>query len=152
MDHSHAGVYSFLKHLADTFASASGARDWKTKSNFLYNECTYYGLTVITILQNDIAKIYTQMFAFQAQLLDPSLVTRSLAFLGFQSTWLIRLVDPKKTHPSQMIAWVFLSFCGPPSHFRGLLKSGFRYLEKCPLCLKWYQNSLLRIWQTFTCT
>ncbi|KAG5648373.1 hypothetical protein DXG03_004945 [Asterophora parasitica] len=46
------------------------------------------------------AKIRIQQLAFEAHLADPEFVHRSLGFTNFLSTWLIRQVDPKKTHPS----------------------------------------------------
>jgi len=45
-------------------------------------------------------KIKTQQLAFQVQLLDPELVFRTVGFINFASAWLIRLVDPKKSHPN----------------------------------------------------
>ena len=38
--------------------------------------------------------------AYQAQLFDPEFVFRQIGFTNFLETWLIRLVDPKKTHPN----------------------------------------------------
>ncbi|KAF8895484.1 ubiquitin conjugation factor E4 [Infundibulicybe gibba] len=46
------------------------------------------------------SKIQGQQMAFEAQLLDPELVFRSIGFTTFLSTWLIRQVDPKKQHPN----------------------------------------------------
>lgn len=46
------------------------------------------------------AKIRSSQMAFEAQLNDPDLVFRSIGFTTFLSTWLIRQVDPKKTHPN----------------------------------------------------
>jgi len=54
------------------------------------------------------AKIQSQQLAFQAQLLEPELVFRSIGFTAFLSTWLIRLVDPKKTHPKPIVEYVSL--------------------------------------------
>lgn len=45
-------------------------------------------------------KIRTQQLAFEAQLLDPELVFRSIGFTNFLSTWLIRQADPRKSHPN----------------------------------------------------
>jgi ubiquitin conjugation factor E4 B len=54
-------------------------------------------------VKDEIAKIHMQQLAFQAQLLDPELVFRSIGFTNFLSTWLIRQVDPKKSHPTPSI-------------------------------------------------
>ncbi|ESK87147.1 ubiquitin fusion degradation protein [Moniliophthora roreri MCA 2997] len=45
-------------------------------------------------------KIQAMQMAYEAQLQDPELVYRSIGFTNFLSTWLIRQVDPKKTHPN----------------------------------------------------
>lgn len=44
-------------------------------------------------------KIQAQQLAYRVQLLEPEFVFRSIGFVNFVSTWLIRHVDPKKTHP-----------------------------------------------------
>ncbi|KAG5651652.1 hypothetical protein H0H81_007932 [Sphagnurus paluster] len=46
------------------------------------------------------AKIRSRQLTYEAQLTDPEFVFRSLGFTNFLSTWLIRQVDPKKTHPN----------------------------------------------------
>jgi ubiquitin conjugation factor E4 B len=46
------------------------------------------------------AKIQMQQLAFQAGLLEPDLVFRSIGFTTYLSTWLIRQIDPNKSHPS----------------------------------------------------
>jgi ubiquitin conjugation factor E4 B len=48
-------------------------------------------------------KIKTQQLAFQVQILDPELVFRTVGFINFVSTWLIRLVDPTKSHPNSTV-------------------------------------------------
>ncbi|KAK2465341.1 hypothetical protein APHAL10511_002695 [Amanita phalloides] len=45
-------------------------------------------------------KIRSQQFAFEAGLVEPELVYRSIGFVNFLSTWLIRQVDPNKKHPN----------------------------------------------------
>jgi len=52
------------------------------------------------------AKIRGQQLTFEAQLLDSDLVFRSIGFTNFLSTWLIRQVDPKKSHPNPTVAYV----------------------------------------------
>lgn len=54
----------------------------------------------ITQVKNEIAKLRSYQLAFEAGLLDPEMVFRSIGFTTFLSTWLIRRVDPKGSHPS----------------------------------------------------
>ncbi|KAG6864495.1 hypothetical protein C0991_009113 [Blastosporella zonata] len=51
-------------------------------------------------LKTEQDKIRIQQLAYQTQLNDPDFVFRSLGFTTFLSTWVIRQVDPKKTHPN----------------------------------------------------
>ncbi|KAG6816241.1 hypothetical protein H0H87_007478 [Tephrocybe sp. NHM501043] len=51
-------------------------------------------------IKTEQAKIRIQQLAYQAQLSDPEFASRSLGFTIFLSTWVIRQVDPKKTHPN----------------------------------------------------
>ena len=46
------------------------------------------------------AKIEAQQMAFRVQILDPELVFRTTGFINFVSSWLIRMVDPKRSHPN----------------------------------------------------
>ncbi|EGN98229.1 hypothetical protein SERLA73DRAFT_109617 [Serpula lacrymans var. lacrymans S7.3] len=57
----------------------------------------------INQVKADMAKIQAQQLAFRVQLLDPELVFRSIGFMNFVSTWLIRSIDPKKSHPSPIV-------------------------------------------------
>lgn len=41
-----------------------------------------------------------QQLAFEAGLLDPEVLFRSINFTNFLSVWLIRQADPKKMHPN----------------------------------------------------
>ncbi|KAF7365176.1 U-box domain-containing protein [Mycena venus] len=54
----------------------------------------------INTVKAEMGKIRMQQLAFEAQLLDPELVFRSIGFTNFLSTWLIRQVDPAKKHPN----------------------------------------------------
>lgn len=54
-------------------------------------------------------KIKSAQLAYEAQLSDPELVFRSIGFTIFLSVWLIRQVDPKKTHPSPPAEYVHAS-------------------------------------------
>lgn len=57
-------------------------------------------------VKNEQAKIKMQQLAFEAGLLDPELVFRSIGFTNFLSTWLIRQADPRKTHPNPTVEYV----------------------------------------------
>jgi hypothetical protein len=50
-------------------------------------------------LQNEMNKIRASQLAYEAQLLDPDMVYKSIEFTNFLSVWIIRSVDPKKSHP-----------------------------------------------------
>ncbi|KAF8964409.1 ubiquitin elongating factor core-domain-containing protein [Flammula alnicola] len=54
-------------------------------------------------VKNEQAKIRAQQLAYDAGLLDPDMTFRSIGFTNFLSTWLIRQVDPKKTHPNPLV-------------------------------------------------
>lgn len=60
----------------------------------------------INHVKNEQAKIKSQQLAYEAGLLDPDMTFRSLGFTNFLSTWLIRQVDPKKTHPNPLVQYV----------------------------------------------
>jgi ubiquitin conjugation factor E4 B len=52
------------------------------------------------------AKLHQSIFAYQVQLADPEFMYRNIGFTNFLSTWLIRLVDPRKAHPTPSIECV----------------------------------------------
>ncbi|OCH84192.1 ubiquitin conjugation factor E4 [Obba rivulosa] len=54
----------------------------------------------IKAVQNEQEQVLTQQYSYQVQLADPELVFRSISFVNFVSTWIIRLADPKHTHPN----------------------------------------------------
>ncbi|KAG2356286.1 ubiquitin elongating factor core-domain-containing protein [Suillus spraguei] len=53
--------------------------------------------------KNEMSKIQSQQLAYRVQLLDPELVFRYIGFTSFASTWLIRSVDPRGTHPNPVV-------------------------------------------------
>ena len=57
----------------------------------------------INHVKKEKGKIQAQQLAFEAGLLDSDLTFKSIGFTTFLSTWLIRQVDPKKTHPSPLV-------------------------------------------------
>ncbi|KAJ7212066.1 ubiquitin conjugation factor E4, partial [Mycena pura] len=58
---------------------------------------------MVNRIKAEMGNIRMQQLAFEAQLLDPELVFRSIGFTNFLSTWLIRLADPNKKHPNPPI-------------------------------------------------
>ncbi|KAG1788098.1 ubiquitin elongating factor core-domain-containing protein [Suillus plorans] len=54
-------------------------------------------------VKNEMSKIQSQQLAYRVQLLDPELVFRYVGFTSFASTWLIRSVDPRGTHPNPVV-------------------------------------------------
>ena len=64
----------------------------------------------INHVKNEQGKIRSQQLAFETGLLDPEMMFRSIGFTNFLSTWLIRQVDPKKTHPNPLVEYVLIFF------------------------------------------
>ena len=58
---------------------------------------------LIVHLQADQDKLLGIQLTYRAQLADPELVFRSISFVNFVSTWIIRFVDPKRTHPNPLV-------------------------------------------------
>ncbi|KIJ54955.1 hypothetical protein M422DRAFT_153298 [Sphaerobolus stellatus SS14] len=54
-------------------------------------------------VKNEMDKLHQAIFAYQVQLADDEYTFRNVGFTTFLSTWLIRIVDPKKSHPSPTI-------------------------------------------------
>ncbi|KZT65802.1 hypothetical protein DAEQUDRAFT_746846 [Daedalea quercina L-15889] len=54
----------------------------------------------INAVKAEMDKTMATQLAYTVQLSDPELVFRSISFTNFVSTWLIRHVDPKHTHPN----------------------------------------------------
>jgi ubiquitin conjugation factor E4 B len=59
--------------------------------------------TAINQVKVEMGKIQSQQLAYRVQILDPELVFRTVGFINFVSTWLIRIVDPKKSHPNSTV-------------------------------------------------
>ncbi|PAV17237.1 ubiquitin conjugation factor E4 [Pyrrhoderma noxium] len=53
--------------------------------------------------KKELSKVHSEQFAYRVQLLDPEFVLRQVGFTNFLEAWLIRLVDPKKTHPTPTV-------------------------------------------------
>lgn len=62
---------------------------------------TEHALNAVRVQQS---KVASAQFAFRTALEDPEFVFRSLAFVNFVSTWLVRFVDPAGMHPSPTVS------------------------------------------------
>lgn len=58
---------------------------------------------VVNQAKSELAKIKSTSYSFTVQLLDPEHVFRTMAFTTFVSTWVVRLVDPRKKHPNPLV-------------------------------------------------
>ncbi|KAH9936359.1 ubiquitin elongating factor core-domain-containing protein [Fomitopsis serialis] len=54
----------------------------------------------LNAVKTEMDKVMASQLAYTVQLSDPELVFRSISFTNFVSTWLIRHVDPRHTHPN----------------------------------------------------
>ncbi|KLO08673.1 hypothetical protein SCHPADRAFT_908469 [Schizopora paradoxa] len=70
-----------------------------TPTNSLYARTQH----AIKQTNDEIAKIHSEQFAFQTQLLDPEFIFRQIGFTNFVEAWLLRMVDPSKRHPSPAV-------------------------------------------------
>lgn len=60
----------------------------------------------INAVKAEMDKCMATQLAYSVQLSDPELVFRSISFANFVSTWLIRHVDPKHSHPNPPVECV----------------------------------------------
>ncbi|KAF9454682.1 hypothetical protein P691DRAFT_804031 [Macrolepiota fuliginosa MF-IS2] len=104
------GHYGYLKTI-DTFKELTRhIEDSKRLLDSLGQDGSWIGTPqqarmemAIRLRKAELDKSRSQMLAFQAGLLDPELVFGSINFTTFLSTWLVRQVDPAKTHPNPVI-------------------------------------------------
>lgn len=47
--------------------------------------------------------MHSYIHAYDTQLLDPDLVSRTMTFQTFVMTWFVRMVDPTHSYPKNMI-------------------------------------------------
>ncbi|KAF7987086.1 hypothetical protein HWV62_255 [Athelia sp. TMB] len=57
----------------------------------------------ITQAKTQMTKIQAEQQAYRVQIMDPELVFRTIGFINFVSSWLIRIVDPRHAHPTTMV-------------------------------------------------
>ncbi|KAE9400507.1 hypothetical protein BT96DRAFT_965352 [Gymnopus androsaceus JB14] len=99
--------YGYQKTISSYNDLAKHLDDIQRHVDFLNGDGSWMGSPMqgrvqaaINNVKNEEAKIKSAQMAYEAQLSDPELVFRSIGFTIFLSVWLIRQVDPKKTHPS----------------------------------------------------
>ncbi|KAJ3542484.1 hypothetical protein NMY22_g3494 [Coprinellus aureogranulatus] len=81
--------------------------DIKRQLEFLQGDGSWMGTPMqarieraIKLLKTEESKTRMQQLAFEAGLLDPEVLFRSISFTNFLSVWLIRQADPNKKHPN----------------------------------------------------
>ncbi|KAJ6585038.1 ubiquitin elongating factor core-domain-containing protein [Mycena capillaripes] len=103
---SHYGILRTISTYSDL---AKHLEDMQRHLDMLQGDGSWMGSPLqarteqaINTVKAEMGKIRMQQLAFEAQLLDPELVFRSIGFTNFLSTWLIRQVDPNKKHPNPL--------------------------------------------------
>ncbi|KAF5369482.1 hypothetical protein D9758_002753 [Tetrapyrgos nigripes] len=104
---SHYGYQKTIQNYTDL---AKVMDDIQRHLDFLNGDGSWMGgplqartEAAINNVKNQQSKVRSAQMAYEAQLLDPELVYRSIGFTNFLGTWLIRQVDPKKTHPNPTV-------------------------------------------------
>lgn len=102
--------YGYLKTIQTYNGLAKHVEDIQRHLEMLNSDGSWMGTPMqarteaaIKHVKNEQAKIKMQQLSFEAGLLDPELVFRSIGFTNFLSTWLIRQADPKKAHPNPTV-------------------------------------------------
>ena len=90
----------------------------------------------INHVKNEQGKIRSQQLAFETGLLDPEMMFRSIGFTNFLSTWLIRQVDPKKTHPNPLVEYVLIFFSGDKNTFLMVLNCRLPLPKEVPMSFR----------------
>jgi ubiquitin conjugation factor E4 B len=54
-------------------------------------------------LTDEVKKGKAQLKASEAQLLDPQFLQITVTWISFMMTWLVRVADPKQTHPKPTV-------------------------------------------------
>ncbi|KAK7469287.1 Ubiquitin conjugation factor E4 [Stygiomarasmius scandens] len=104
---SHYGYQKTIQNYTDL---AKVMDDIQRHLDFLNGDGSWMGSPLqarteaaINHVKNQQSKVRSAQLTYEAQLLDPELIFRSIGFTNFLGTWLIRQVDPKKTHPSPTV-------------------------------------------------
>ena len=56
--------------------------------------------TLVNQAKLELNNLRSKTSSFTVQLLDPDHVSRSMVFVTYVSTWIVRFVDPEKKHPN----------------------------------------------------
>lgn len=104
------GHYGYLKTIGSYNELARHVDDTQRHLDWIEQEGSWVGTLqqsrvemAIRLRKLELDKLRSHMHAYQAALLDPELVFASINFMTFLSTWLIRQVDPKKSHPKPVV-------------------------------------------------
>ncbi|KAF9533152.1 ubiquitin elongating factor core-domain-containing protein [Crepidotus variabilis] len=102
--------YGYLKTISSYNDLNKHLEDIQRHLDFINGDGSWMGSPMqarteaaINKLKSDMNKIRSSQLAYEAGLLDPEVVFRSIGFTNFLSTWLIRQVDPKGKHPSPIV-------------------------------------------------
>ena len=102
--------YGYLKTI-DTYNNTHKQMDEiKRHLQMLQGDGSWMGTPIqarveaaIKLVKVEEGKVRMQQLAFEAGLMDPELLFRSISFMNYLSVWLIRQADPRKKHPNPMI-------------------------------------------------
>ncbi|KAJ4482100.1 ubiquitin conjugation factor E4 [Lentinula aciculospora] len=99
--------YGYQKTISSYNELDKHMEDIERHLSFLNGDGSWMGTSLqgriqasINNINNEKAKVQSAQYAYEAQLKDPELIFRSIGFTVFLSVWLIRQVDPQRTHPS----------------------------------------------------
>jgi ubiquitin conjugation factor E4 B len=59
----------------------------------------------MTLEQAQLDAMFSQKIAFDVELMDNALLSHTLQFYNLVITWLLRMVDPRREHPSKTIRY-----------------------------------------------
>ncbi|KAJ3574715.1 hypothetical protein NP233_g1573 [Leucocoprinus birnbaumii] len=104
------GHYGYLKTINSYNELGRHIDDAQRNLDWIQSEGSWVGTPqqsrvemAIRLRKLELDKLRSHLHAFQTGLLDPELVFASINFTTFLSTWLIRQVDPKKSHPKPVV-------------------------------------------------
>ena len=67
------------------------------------NQLQQFPGTLVNQAMLELDSLRAKSYSFTAQLMDPDHVSRSMVFVTFVSTWIVRFADPEKKHPNPLV-------------------------------------------------
>lgn len=67
------------------------------------NQLQQFPGTLVNQAMLELDSLRAKSYSFTAQLLDPDHVSRSMVFVTFVSTWIVRFADPENKHPNPLV-------------------------------------------------